>query len=168
MNSQDQLTQVRRLIGCRITYGEWFVRAQCERIYGQPISKSTWFRWRQKVRASADPASLKGMSEATYVLLLTLAKLHIADGLHRRQKVSIARLVESARQIIKGDEPVELLEVNSYEQIRDLAELQAARPYSERYHRQNGLKKKQSCYSKAEAIEILSNYPNYSHVQQAS
>jgi len=108
------------------------------------------------------------MSEATYVLLLTLAKLHIADSSHRRQKVSVARLVEAARQIIKGDQPVELLEANSYEQLRSLAELQAARTYSERYHRLNGLKKTQPWYSRAEAIKVLSNYPNFNDVQEAS
>lgn len=166
MNCEDQLTQVRRLIGCRIIYQEGFVQAQCERLYGKPLSKSTWFRWRQKVRASADPEALKGMSEATYVLLLTLAKLHAASSHHRRRQVPIARLVESARQIIKGNEPIELLEANSYQQLRDLIELQAARSYSERYHRLNGLKKTQPWYSKAEAIKILSNYPNYSHDQQ--
>lgn len=162
---QEALTDLRRLIGCQRIYSEAFTRLRCHQLYGRDISDRQWRRWLRRVRAEADPVELGGMSEATHVLLLTLAKLLKGNEPGRAaRQVTLARLVYTAEAALQGTPLDSLPDAMSYQELKRLAELQAMRSYTDRYHRTKGLKRSQKVYSRAHATQILSNYPNYSHV----
>lgn len=168
--SQLRLTEIRRLLAGDRIYSERFVLARCTLVYGRDIGPRTWRRWLRKVRAEADPADLGGMSEATYLLLLTLASLLRGNSeTSRKNQVSVSRLLNAVEVVLEGDRPFDIPALISYADLRKLAELRSLRVYSDRFHRANGLKKTQPIYTKAQAVQILTHYPDYSYVyEQAS
>lgn len=166
--SQARLTEIRRLLAGERIYSEAFVMARCTVAYGREIGPRTWQRWLRKVRAEADPTELGGMSESTYLLLLTLAGLLRGnDESSRRRQVSVSRLVSAVEIVLNGNRPFDIPQVITYAELRKLAELRSLRTYSDRLHRANGLKKTQAIYTKAQAVQILSNYPDYSYVYES-
>ena len=166
MTKADRLTTIRRQIGCSKIYAEAYTRGHCEVIYGRPVSDRTWARWCQKVRAEADPVELGGFSEASYVLLHTLAVLLAGNNQSRRCQAPLTRLCHAAEAAIRGEKPWDIPERISYADLKRLAELQALRSYCDRRHRYKGLYKSKPFYSKAEAVQILNNYPNFSNVER--
>ena len=172
--SQEDLTALRRVIGCSIIYDAGYVRQRCELLYGRALSDRQWRRWRRKVRAEADPTELGGMSEATYVLLLTHARILCGNtDKAGSKKLPLERLVKAAEAVI-GSPHCTMPEVMTYNAVKHLIELQALKSYTDRHHRRHGLKRSQKTYSREEASEILSKYPDFSYVykhpkdQQAS
>lgn len=164
MDSDHQLTEIRRYIGCCQIYSPAYVRARCELIYG-PISDRTWHRWRRRVGAHFDPPSLGGMSEASYLLLLTMAQLLAGgSGFDRRAPIHIVCAVAWS---ILGRPFPDIPDFLAVDDLRSLIEIRAGRCYTDRYHRIQGLKKTQAFYSRDEAIAILSRYPNASYVESS-
>ena len=158
------LDAVRLAIGCARIYDEPFVRAQCEKAYGRSISRQLWGYWKKKVNAAADPDSLGGMSEATYLLLLTNAHLSRGNGKSGQVKVPRSRLAAAAQRIASEASQATIPEVCGYEALKDLIAQQTFQTYSERHYRRLGVFKRKS-YSRADVQSILKNFPNH-HDQQ--
>lgn len=168
LKQQAILRQLRRDIGCSRFYSPEFVRGRCEIAYGRAINDRQWNRWKVAVRAGDDSAlPLGGMfSEATYILLLTRAALLRGNrkGGTEKKQIPVERLNEAVRAIISGDRPWDVPVVISYENLKRLIELRSLKTYTERHLRSQGLKRSQKLYSKAQAVQILSNFPDYSYV----
>ena len=165
---QELLRQLRQDIGCDRLYESKYVRYRCEVAYGREISDRLWLMWRRSVRTQ-DDAIKDSFSEASYILLLTKAVLlrgNSASKGGKKKQVSIERLDQAVRAIISGERPWDVPSLISYADLKRLIELRALKTYTERYLRRKGLKRSQKLYSKAQAVQILSNFPNYSHVFQ--
>jgi hypothetical protein len=163
---QAILRQLRRDLGGSKLYTHEFVLRRCELAYGREISARLWRKWRESVGVEAD-SRLGGMvGEATYILLLTKAGLLRGNryrGAEKKQ-VPVERLAEAVRAITSGDRPWDVPAVISYGDLKRLIELRALRTYTDRYLRNHGLKRSQQLYPKAQAVQILSNFPDYSYV----
>lgn len=164
----EALIQVREAIGCSCIYDEKVARQDCGLAYGRPVPRQKWAYWKQRCLVAQDAPELGGLSEASYVLLLCLARLLRGNGPHNRCQVSRIRLAGVARAAMAQGPPFlpELPELVTYEGLKALVEQQAFRTYTSRHHRRNGLKASKPFYSKSEAELILSNYPNHRHVCQ--
>lgn len=167
----EMLVSARQAIGCTRTYSEGWALCQCGRAYGKPIDRRTWSYWKEKVLCAFDPPELGGMSEASYLLLLTLARLLRGNSATQKSnQVSRGRLATAALSALAGQSPQvpAIPETVSYSDLKGMVEVQALRSYSTRHHRRNGLKASQPFYSREEAEQILSRYPNHRihHVQQ--
>ena len=164
------LLDARKLAGVHGNHSEEYVRHICELAYGKSISQRSWKRWKERALVCLDSPLGNHLSEASFVALWTMAGLLRGNKQHRpRNQVSRKRLAEAMVAIINGapksiPEPPENI---SYEELHRLVELQAMRSYSDRYHRMQGLKKGQLFYSRCEALQIMSKYPNHriNHVE---
>jgi len=163
------LIRVRNVLGYDCFYSEDFVLGKCSIAYGRAPARATWERWKDKVLAHQDPPG-PGLSRASYLLLLTLAGLLRGNSQGSPvSQVSLSRLAEAALSVLRLPErEPSIPEHVSYSQLRYMAETQAMRTYSDRYHRMNGLKKGQAFYSKTEATQILSKYPDSYNVQKSA
>jgi hypothetical protein len=167
-NHIQALMDVREAIGCRRIYEERVALNECTRAYGRHISRQKWAYWKQRCLVFQDAPHLPGMSEASYLLLLSLAYLLRGNDSSNRSQVSRIRLAKAAQAAMAQGPPYlgNLPETLTYEGLRGLAEQQALRSYSDRHHRRQGLKPSQAFYSQSEAQLILSRYPNHRHVYQ--
>lgn len=165
---QAILRQIRADLGRSRLYSSDFVLRRCEIAYGRSIPTRTWLLWRRSVGAGADQL-MGGVSEATYLLLLARAALLRGNGGVKggaKLRVPLERLAEVVRVIISGDRPWDVPPVISYGDLMRLIELRSLRTYTERHLRNQGLKRSQHFYSRAQAVQILSNFPDYSYVFQ--
>ena len=159
------LLEVRTLIGLGGNHSEEYVRHVCAIAYGKPINGRTWERWKARTLAIMDPPELGGrLSEASFLCLWTLAGLLRGNSQSSpRNQVSRLRLAQAVRLVLNGaprSVPGPPQNV-SYAELRRLAEMQAMRTYSDRYHRMQGLKKTRLYYTRTEALQILANYPDH-------
>lgn len=161
----QSLVDARECVGVYGNHSEEYVRHVCCAAYGKAINGRTWERWKVRALVFMDPAELGGrMSEASFISLWTMAGLLRGNSqLEPRNQVSRLRLAEAMMSVINGapksiPEPPENV---SYSELRRLAELQSMRSYSDRYHRMQGLKKGRLFYTRAEALQILSKYPDH-------
>ncbi len=160
------LRQLRADIGCSRLYAPESVLRRCELAYGREIAPRTWWVWRRSVGAEADQG-LGGMSEASYILLLTKAALLRGNDARKGgafHRVPIERLAIAVRAIVSGDRPWDVGAVTDYDTLKRLIELRALRTYTDRYLRSQGLKRSQQLYSKSQAVQILNRFPDYSYV----
>jgi len=142
---------------------EQWVYGECCKTYGRVISSRSWSRWKVRCLTFCDPPG-EGLSFPSYVCLWTMARLKRGNSRQKPVKqVSRLRLACAITSALAGVSPLlpEPPENICYSDLKDLAELQALRSYSDRYHREHGLKKSQIYYSRAEALLILSKYPDH-------
>jgi hypothetical protein len=163
---QIVLREVKTLVGGARLYDADYVHRRCELAYGGEIAPRTWWVWRRSVEAENDHP-LGGVTEATYLLLLTKASMlrgNADKSSGDRAQVPIERLAEAVRAIVRGDRPWDVPPTISYADLKRLVELRSLRTYADRYLRSHGLRRSQPTYSRAEALQILSKFPDYSHV----
>lgn len=158
------LIGARMMIGHGGSHPESYVKAICEDAYGAVIHRSNWERWKLRALVFLDRDSDHGLlSEASYMSLWTLATLLKGNTKARPcNQVSRLKLAQAMVHIINGapSEMPEPPENISYVDLKCLVCQQSLREYSDRYHRSNGLKKSKLFYSRCEALQILSRYPN--------
>lgn len=178
----QMLVDLREEIGYGDGYREADVLFQCSRAYGLPqlpgypanlVERQKWGYWKERCLVSQDSPENSLMSQASGLLLLSLAWLLRPNNRGSRVQVSRLRLVKATRAALSdGCTLVDFLpEALTYWELRDHIENQQAfHEYCDRHHRRNGLLKEKQVYSRAEAIVIKSKYPDHRHVciQQVS
>lgn len=139
-------------------------RQVAERIYGRPVSRQTWQRWQKRVLASSDLHRFGGFRAGSHLLLCALAFLSRGNGPRERvRKVPREAIAAIARRALDSEKAIggSLPEQISYQELRQMVESRALRSYSDRHHRRQGLMRSRKAYSRAEAIAILNQYPNF-------
>ena len=167
----EQIREVNELRAAIDATGPTFspvkARADVAKIYGRSIGRTTWHRWKLKCGVTNNLlAEHNGNYPAgAYLLLMVNAKLSRGNGAKERsKKITRPMLVTAVKAHRRRSMAPSLQELPEYLAPTELiayAEAKANRSYHPKTHQKRGIHRSKPCYSRAEAIEILAQYPSF-------
>lgn len=149
------------------TFDSRKTRADVVRVYGRPVSRTTWHRWREKCGVSADLLDRYGgdYPAGAYLLLMVNARLNRGNGPDERSRkvtrAALVRAVKNTRRRAIAASLGQMPETLTRTELIGYAEAKAGREYHFKTHQKRGITRTKALYTRAEAVAILSLYPSF-------